>query len=618
MIGAAADLTLETAPRRLTTVVAADICGYSRLAEIDDDAAVRTVTLVRAAFEHVVARRRGRMFHAAGDGFLAEFPSAADGVLAALEFVADIKARDRLSPISPGAKVRAGVHAGDVVEQPNGDLLGHGVNIAARLQGEAEPNGVLVSLAAVNLVRDSVDARFTRRGPLALRNIDEPVVAFDAAESRKKRGGETLKGLLRQVRRLSPAIVALGILSGLILTVTGATLRQTIRQEANLLRASAGPTLTIPDLSIFSPGEKNYLDRHYLSSVLRTLTRSNHDSAIAILTLLEAGDSSTAIATLKLRLAEPNLSSAEIIEINHQIGAIAELAAPVEAVAAYERILARDPRDFFAAARLAHANLAQTKIEAARKRYQQALTIGTHDERLLLQLRNELAFTYFLERNYVRAIAEQRAIIERAEEIGFEEVEVSARSSLGFALSRNGQDDEAREQYLSVLLVQPDTKYIASKARSAWGIAEIARHRGDLTSAERFYKRALEYETRASRAHGRASNLYYLGLNDLAFAATSTDSGVASARAARIDAAEKLFTESLSVATQEDLVLHENMAIVGLAQVAMLRGQKDQACAYIARSELLLERNEIPIDIISTEVRGMIASTSCPFSLAAD
>lgn len=183
MIGAAADLTLETAPRRLTTVVAADICGYSRLAEIDDDAAVRTVTLVRAAFEHVVARRRGRMFHAAGDGFLAEFPSAADGVLAALEFVADIKARDRLSPISPGAKVRAGVHAGDVVEQPNGDLLGHGVNIAARLQGEAEPNGVLVSDSVVALARDIPNTEFQRRRTLILKNLGEPVTVFEALKT---------------------------------------------------------------------------------------------------------------------------------------------------------------------------------------------------------------------------------------------------------------------------------------------------------------------------------------------------------------------------------------------------------------------------------------------------
>ncbi|HBS30745.1 MAG TPA: hypothetical protein DEA40_03240 [Parvularcula sp.] len=187
MTEGAAALPIETAPRRLTTVVAADVCGYSRLAEIDDDAAIRTVKLVRAAFEQVVTRRRGRLFHAAGDGFLAEFPSAADGVLAALEFVADIKARDGLSPISPGAKVRAGVHAGDVAEQPDGDLLGHGVNIAARLQGEAEPNGVLVSDSVASLARDVPNTEFRRCGALLLRNLGEPVTAYEAIRS--ARGG---------------------------------------------------------------------------------------------------------------------------------------------------------------------------------------------------------------------------------------------------------------------------------------------------------------------------------------------------------------------------------------------------------------------------------------------
>lgn len=214
MSKALAEPRLDAAPRRLTTVVAADICGYSRLAEIDDDAAIRTVNFVRAAFERVVARRRGRLFHAAGDGFLAEFPSAGDGVLAALEFVADMKARDKLSPINPGAQVRAGVHAGDVIEQPDGDLLGHGVNIAARLQAEAEPNGVLVSLAAVNLVRDSVGAQFSRRGPLALRNIDEPVVAFDARPGKSESNWRRLSSRLRTARPLH-AILVFGALAAI-------------------------------------------------------------------------------------------------------------------------------------------------------------------------------------------------------------------------------------------------------------------------------------------------------------------------------------------------------------------------------------------------------------------
>ena len=138
--------------RRLTTVMAADICGYSRLAEANESAAIKTVEIIFAAFDSIVSAHHGRVFNRAGDGFLAEFPSAADGARAAMAFVNDIKSRDTISPNAPNAKVRVGLHVGDVADQPNGDLLGHGVNIAARLQSEAAPNGILVSLHAVNLV----------------------------------------------------------------------------------------------------------------------------------------------------------------------------------------------------------------------------------------------------------------------------------------------------------------------------------------------------------------------------------------------------------------------------------------------------------------------------------
>jgi len=159
--------------------VATDICGFSRLAEHDETAALATVETIFRVFNEAVDRHRGRVFNRAGDGFLAEFPSAVDGVKASMAFVADIKARNTLSPGALGANVRVGIHVGDVQAKAGGDLMGHGVNVAARLQAEAEPNGILISLSAINLVRNEIDAGFRRRGPLLLRNMSEPVVAFD-------------------------------------------------------------------------------------------------------------------------------------------------------------------------------------------------------------------------------------------------------------------------------------------------------------------------------------------------------------------------------------------------------------------------------------------------------
>ena len=613
MSEAGARPSLDAAPRRLTTVVAADICGYSRLAEIDDDAAIRTVNFVRAAFESVVARRRGRLFHAAGDGFLAEFPSAADGVLAALEFVADIKARDKLSPISPGAKVRAGVHAGDVVEQPDGDLLGHGVNVAARLQAEAEPNGVLVSLAAVNLVRNSIDVRFSRRGPLALRNIDEPVVAFDAAGSRGPILSSPLAWLRRKARLSFATAAYLGLGATLVL-ITGATLQKTIRQEETLIKASQTKAPE-PDISILSQGEKNYLDRAYLTQVLRSLLESGTDASRAVLALLETGDTAAAVKLLSDELQAATADEARYIEINHQIGAIAELAAPEQAAAAYERVLAINPKDFFAAARLAHTRLAQNRVREAERHYAQALSLGATDPKLMLQVENEAAFVHLLDRDMVAAIRAYRAIVERAADIGFDEVEISARASLGLALGFEGRETEAREQFLNVLFAQPEHLFISSRARAAWGLGQISRQAGDLRSAERFYSRSLDYETAANRAHGRASSLFGLGMTTLAFA---NEPGLTTEeRATHLDLAEKRFNASLAIAEEQDLVFHTNMALAGLARTYALKSDAEKACEFVARSEALLNGRKISLSAVNPEVRALIDATRCPFRIVA-
>ena len=216
--------------RRLTTVVAADICGYSRLAANNEAAALKTVSIIAAAFERVVERRRGRIFHRAGDGFLAEFQSASEGVLAALEFVEDIRARDTLSPANPGAFVRAGVHVGDVVEQEDGDLLGHGVNIAFRLQENAEISGVLISSHTVGLVDGKIGAQFRKVGAVNLRNIDEPIEAYEASLAKAHKRPRL--GLSRQLRQLPPGVFASFLVLLLVLAANLFVLSRTAKQNA--------------------------------------------------------------------------------------------------------------------------------------------------------------------------------------------------------------------------------------------------------------------------------------------------------------------------------------------------------------------------------------------------
>jgi class 3 adenylate cyclase len=124
----------EIQSRRLTTIVALDFAGYSARSEADEARATAEVAALRPLIEGIVGPRGGRVFNSAGDGFMLEFASSRAAVEAAIALA------ERCEP-----RVRVGVHLGDVAVQPNGDLLGHGVNVAARLMARSEPGSVLIS-----------------------------------------------------------------------------------------------------------------------------------------------------------------------------------------------------------------------------------------------------------------------------------------------------------------------------------------------------------------------------------------------------------------------------------------------------------------------------------------
>lgn len=166
-------LTMPDAPksRRLAAIVSADIAGYSALSEHDAAQAIAHVGRLRERANAACAAHGGRIFNTAGDGFMLEFASASDALAAAF----------RLSEASQDAKLRIGVHLGEVTPTENNDLLGHGVNVAARLQAEAIAGGIIAS----QLVYESADAelasRLTARGRVRLAKMRETmaVYAFD-------------------------------------------------------------------------------------------------------------------------------------------------------------------------------------------------------------------------------------------------------------------------------------------------------------------------------------------------------------------------------------------------------------------------------------------------------
>ncbi len=165
--------------RKLAAILAADVVGYSRLAGSDED---RTLARLRALrsdlIDPTIAVHHGRVVKRTGDGSLVEFRSVVDAVRCAIEVQNGMVERNAGLPPERRIEFRVGVHLGDVVEESDGDLMGDGVNIAARLEGIAEPSGICLSNAAYEQVRGKLGQAFIDLGDKALKNIALPVRVF--------------------------------------------------------------------------------------------------------------------------------------------------------------------------------------------------------------------------------------------------------------------------------------------------------------------------------------------------------------------------------------------------------------------------------------------------------
>ncbi len=149
--------------RKLATIVALDVAGYSARTEADEAKTVAQISLLRPIIEGI-AKSHG-VFNTAGDGFMLEFASSLNAVSAALA--------DECRP-----RVRVGVHVGEVSVQPNGDLLGHGVNVAARLMAKAEPGSAIISADVCRMIRGPLAERFASRGTVQLDKMAETIEIF--------------------------------------------------------------------------------------------------------------------------------------------------------------------------------------------------------------------------------------------------------------------------------------------------------------------------------------------------------------------------------------------------------------------------------------------------------
>jgi adenylate cyclase len=171
-------LTGERVERRLAAILAADVVGYSRLVSADEaDALSRLSKLRRDIIEPNIVGHSGRLFKIMGDGFLAEFASAVQAVSCAVAIQKETEAAASDFDDDQKMRLRIGIHVGDVMVEGE-DLMGDGINIAARLEGIAAAGGISISRAVHDQVRDRIKITFEDKGEVALKNIARPVQVF--------------------------------------------------------------------------------------------------------------------------------------------------------------------------------------------------------------------------------------------------------------------------------------------------------------------------------------------------------------------------------------------------------------------------------------------------------
>ena len=195
--------------RRLAAILAADVVGYSRLMEADEEATVRTLSTHRAIIDGLVASHHGRVFGSAGDSVIAEFASPVEAVRCAVDIQRELEAHNVDLAEDRRMRLRIGVNLGDVIVEGD-NLLGDGVNIAARLETLADPGGISLARSVFDQVKKQLDLGYEYLGEHEVKNIAEPVQVYRVLTEPEAAGkiiGETKRATQSWKRMALAAVV---------------------------------------------------------------------------------------------------------------------------------------------------------------------------------------------------------------------------------------------------------------------------------------------------------------------------------------------------------------------------------------------------------------------------
>ncbi|MEW6531067.1 MAG: adenylate/guanylate cyclase domain-containing protein [Thermodesulfobacteriota bacterium] len=234
--------------RKLTAVLHADVRGYSRLMAADEVSTVRTLAAYKEVLLKLVQLHRGRVVDTAGDGFLVEFASVVDAVGCAVEFQREIKTRNAKLVDDRKMEFRIGINIGDVIQEGE-QIFGDGVNIAARLEGLADPGGICISGTAYDQLKKKLPLDYEYLGERSVKNIEEPVRAYRVRLEPEGTAVERTEDKRIRTRRWRTiaATTTIGVLLAVAAVGVGYFYRHTSLPGAKLA-TDQGPALELPDV----------------------------------------------------------------------------------------------------------------------------------------------------------------------------------------------------------------------------------------------------------------------------------------------------------------------------------------------------------------------------------
>jgi adenylate cyclase len=272
--------------RKLAAILAADMVGYSRLAGSDEDRTLARLRGLRSDLvDPAIAAHHGRVVKRTGDGNLVEFRSVVDAVRCAIEVQNGMVERNAGLPPERRMQFRVGIHLGDVVEESDGDLMGDGVNIAARLEGIAKPGAICLSEDAYRQVKGRLDLAVSDLGPTQLKNIAEPVRVYalevgKPAEVKPKSAAPTQRPILVP---LAAGIVALIVIAGSAWYFLGGNRPATVTSNPPAARSDAAhlSIVVLPFRNLSGDPSQDYFADGITENLTTDLSRIRNSFVIA-------------------------------------------------------------------------------------------------------------------------------------------------------------------------------------------------------------------------------------------------------------------------------------------------------------------------------------------------